>query len=111
MTGQEKTQEVMQQLAEIKSNIQKKYDKVMGKITDLQQELSFLDTAMNQTEIWIEKQKTKIQGKINKLKKDIEDWLRIQMGKAQKWLDNIKQEILDFIAKLLISPVLALTGI
>ena len=72
MTGQEKTQEVMQQLAEIKSNIQKKYDKVMGRITDLQQELSFLDTAVNQTEIWIEKQKTKIRGNIRFYRKIVD---------------------------------------
>jgi F0F1-type ATP synthase membrane subunit b/b' len=112
MTGQEKIVEVVKQVEEIKSNIQKKYDKIMGKIAECQEKLNeIIQNAQKNSQVWVEKQKTKIMNKINMLKKKIEDWLKTQMEKAQAWLDNIKQEIMDFIAKLLMSMVLAITGI
>lgn len=111
MTGAEKIQEVMTQLNEIKKNIQDKYDKVMGKVGELQEKLSVIDNAVGQSKQWIDKQKKKIQTKIDDLTKKITDWLKEQLEKAQAWMDKIKEEITQMIADLLLTPVLALAGI
>ena len=39
MSSTEKIQEVADQLIEIKKNIQDKYDKIMGKVAELQEKL------------------------------------------------------------------------
>ena len=111
MTGAEKIQEVMTQLDEIKKNIQNKYDKVMGKVEELQEKLSVIDNAIGRSKQWIDKQKKKIQAKIDDLTRKIRTWLEDQMKKAQSWMDKIKEEITQMIANLLLAPVLALTGI
>lgn len=111
MTGAEKIQEVMTQLDEIKKNIQNKYDKVVGKVEELQKKLSVIDNAIGQSKQWIDKQKKKIQTKIDDLTGKIRTWLEDQMKKAQSWMDKIKEEITQMIANLLLAPVLALTGI
>lgn len=111
MTGQEKIQEVMNQLTEIKNNIQDKYDKIMGKVGELQEKLKVIENAAGQSKQWIDKQKKKIQTKIDDLTKKITDWLKDQMEKAQKWMDGIKEQIMQMIADLLLTPVLALAGI
>ena len=68
MTGTEKIVEIGIQLAEIKQKIQEKYDKVMGKVSELQQKLIELEEAVAngiaQSLQWIEKQKQKIKTKI-----------------------------------------------
>ena len=111
MTGAEKIAEIGQQLAEIKKNIQEKYDKVMGKVEEFQEKLKVIDTMVGQSKEWIDKQKKKIQKKIEELTTKIKTWLQTQFDKAQAWMDNIKNEITAFIAKLLTAPILALAGI
>ena len=110
MTGADKIQEVMTQLSEIKENIQKKYDKVMGKIGGLQEQMDSVDSA-DQSPQWKDKQKKKLSTKIKDLTKKITDWLKEQMEKAQAWMDKIKEEITQMITDLLSTPVLALAGI
>ena len=64
MTGQEKILEVIEQVNEIKNNIQKKYDKIMGKIAEYQEKLNeVIQNAQKNSEIWVEKQKKKIMNK------------------------------------------------
>lgn len=112
MTGQDKITEVIDQVTEIKNNIQKKYDKVLGKIAECQVQLDeVIKNAQKNSEIWVNKQKKKITKKINDFKKKIEDWLKDQLDKVQKWMDGVKQDLMDFIAELLKSKALALTGI
>lgn len=111
MTGAEKIQEVASQLAEIKKNIQDKYDKIMGKVGDLQEKLKVVENSANQSKQWIDAQKKKIQTKIDELTKKITDWLNAQLEKAQAWMDGIKEEITQMIADLIQTPLLALAGI
>lgn len=111
MTGQEKIQEITNQLNEIKKNIQDKYDKIMSKVSDLQEKLQEINNSVGQSQQWIEKQKKKIQSKIDELTSKITDWLKEQMAKAQKWMDGVKDEIMQMIADLLLTPILAMVGI
>lgn len=111
MTGAEKIQEVASQLAEIKKNIQDKYDKIMGKVGDLQEKLKVVENSANQSKQWIDTQKKKIQTKIDELTKKITDWLNAQLEKAQAWMDGIKEEITQMISDLIQTPKLALAGI
>lgn len=108
MTGPEKIVEITNQVIEIKNNIQKKYDRVIGKINELiETQAKIVANAAAQSIYWVEKQKNKIQGKIDKLTQDIKDWLNKQMEKVQTWMNNVKKEITDFIKDLLMSPILA----
>lgn len=115
MTGQEKILEVMMQVAEIKQKIQDKYDKVMSRIVELHRKLAEFENQMNNpinhTLQWIEKQKQKIRSKIMELTQNITQWLNDQMAKAQNWMSGIKEEIMNYIAELLLAPVKALVGI
>lgn len=111
MTGTEKIQEVMNQLNEIKKNIQDKYDKIMDKVGGLQEQLIQVQNSTNQSPQWIDKQKKKIQTKIDDLTKKITTWLEEQLKKAQAWLDGIKEEITQMISDLLLTPALAMAGI
>ena len=83
----------------------------MKKVDKLWEKIDNVNNAVNQSPQWIEKQKQKLLTKIDDLIQRIKKWLEDQMDKVQNWLDNIKNEILDFISKLLLSPILALTGI
>ena len=58
-----------------------------------------------------QKQKKKIQTKIDDLTKKITTWLEEQLKKAQAWMDGIKEEITQMISDLLLTPALALAGI
>lgn len=108
MTGPEKIVEITNQVIEIKNNIQKKYDRVIGKINGLiEKQAKIVANAAAQSIYWVEKQKNKIQAKIDKLTQDIKDWLNKQLEKVQTWMNNVKKEITDFIKDLLMSPILA----
>jgi peptidoglycan hydrolase CwlO-like protein len=111
MTGQEKIKEITEQATEIKKNIQKKYDNVLKRISVLNEQLSSVTNAVNQSPTWIRKQQKKIQTKIDDLTKKLIDWLNQQTSKVQAWVDKIKNEILELIADLLKAPLLAMTGL
>lgn len=108
MTGPEKIQETTEQVVEMKNNIQKKYDGVIDKINGLiEKQAKIVANVAAQSIYWVEKQKNKIQAKIDKLTQGIKDWLNKQMERVQTWMNNVKKEIMDFIKDLLMSPILA----
>lgn len=112
MTGADKISEAMQTLAEIKANIQEKYDKVMNRIDEyLSQIDEVIINAHNQSKEYIDKKVAKLKGKINDLTNKITAWMEQKLKEAQAWLDNIKAEIEEFVAELLLSMVNAIAGV
>lgn len=112
MTGADKISEAMQTLAEIKANIQEKYDKVMNRIDEyLSQIDEVIINAQNQSKEYIDKKVAKLKGKINDLTNKITAWMEQKLKEAQAWLDNIKAEIEEFVAELLLSMVNAIAGV
>ena len=107
--GAQKIVELTNTLADIKKNIQNKYDKVMGRIEDLQKKRDEIENTTNQSPNWIEKKKKSIQKKIDDLLVNLEDWLIQQSEKAQAWLDEVKADITNMIANLLLSMAKAFT--
>lgn len=111
MSGADKIIEAAETVATVKQKIQDKYDKIMGKILKLQKDLDNLaNDIVNHTEAWIEEQRIKIQNKINKYRKTIEDWMKEQLRKIEEWLEEVKKEIEEFIQNLLKSMVMAIMG-
>ena len=109
-SGAERISEVANTFNDIKKNIQDKYDKVAGRVEKLQKESDELDNANNQSPVWIEKQKKKIQSKIDTLLKNLENWLFDQLEKAQKWMDNMTKELTKIITDVLSAPLIAMMG-
>lgn len=108
MTGAEKIIEITNQVIEIKNNIQKKYDATVGKINALiEKQQMIIANTVAQSIYWVEKQKKKIQAKIDKLTQGINDWLKKQMDAVQAWMNKAKEEITNFIIELLMAPILA----
>lgn len=112
MTGPEKIAEAMQTLADIKANIQKKYDDIMGKVNKYMKEIDeTIANAQNQSKEWVDKKVNKLKEKVKDLTDKITAWMKQKLKDAQAWLDNIKKEIEDFIKELLMSMVLAIAGV
>ena len=112
MTGADKISEAMQTLADIKANIQEKYDKIMGKIDAyLVQIDEVIANAQNQSKEWVDKKVEKLKEKIKDLTDRITAWMEQKLKDAQAWLDNIKAEIEEFVAELLLSMVKAIAGV
>lgn len=112
MTGADKISEAMQTLADIKANIQEKYDKIMGKIDEyLVQIDEVIANAQNQSKEWVDKKVEKLKEKIKDLTDKITAWMEQKLKDAQAWLDNIKKEIEEFVAELLLSMVKAIAGV
>ena len=112
MTGADKISEAMQTLADIKANIQEKYDKIMGKIDKyLAQIDEVIANAQNQSKEWVDKKVEKLKEKIKDLTDKITAWMEQKLKDAQAWLDNIKKEIEEFVAELLLSMVKAIAGV
>jgi predicted PurR-regulated permease PerM len=86
----------------------------MGKIAELQKKLQELQAklvnAVNQSIIWVQKQIAKIQAKIMEYVNKATKWLTDKLQQAQAWMDGIKEEITNYIIKLLMAPVLAMAG-
>ena len=108
MTGAEKIADIMKQVNDIKAKIQEKYDRVMAKVDLIQQEILKLEENVNNSIMWVEAQKAKLEAKMKKLMQDIQDWMNLQLQKAQEWLDGVKKEIEDFILELALSMLKAL---
>lgn len=112
MTGQEKIAEAMQTLADIKANIQKKYDDVIVRIDGyLKQIDETIANERNQSKEWVDKKVTDLKKKVQDLTDTITAWMEQKLKDAQAWLDNIKKEIEEFIAELLMSMVTAIAGV
>lgn len=112
MTGPEKISEAIQTLADIKANIQNKYDIVMGKIDKYIKEIDeTIANAQNHSKEWVNKKVNKLKEKVNELTNNITAWMEQKLKDAQAWLDNVKKEIEDFIKELLTSMVLAIAGV
>lgn len=112
MTGPEKIAEATKTVNDIKTRIQDKYDRIMGKIETYQQDLRQLALeADKHSKQWINEKTAKIKSKIEKLKSDVEEWLQTKMKEAQDWLAEVQKEIQDFIKELLASMILALAGV
>lgn len=112
MTGPEKIAEAMQTLADIKANIQKKYDDVVVRIDGyLKQIDETIANERNQSKEWVDKKVTDLKKKVQDLTDTITAWMEQKLKDAQAWLDNIKKEIEEFIAELLMSMVTAIAGV
>jgi chromosome segregation ATPase len=113
MSYSDKLQEINDTYTQIKDNIQKKYDKVMGEIVKLDEKIRNIENneKVQNSKQWINEQVTKIQNKISEKKKKLEEWLNKQLEKAQKWVDGVMEIIKEKIAEMIASMLKALAGI
>lgn len=112
MTGAEKIVEATKTVNDIKQTIQKKYDKTMEKIAFHQSEIQrVLSKASYHSQKWVNDKIETIKSKIQELMNKVKKWMEEQLKKAQDWFTEVQNDIEEFIKNLLVSMVLAITGI
>jgi sugar-specific transcriptional regulator TrmB len=90
----EKLQSISDTLTEIKQNIQNKYDRMLKKIEEYENELIELDSKYNfNSPQFRENKRREIESKINKYREILENWVNTQLNAAQEWFESATEPI------------------